>query len=75
LLIERKDVDSLVQFVNLVTEKGQFSFNANDAIQFAQLVVCLKDLKDKLDKQATTTQVTAPQPPQGAENGMVRRRS
>jgi hypothetical protein len=71
-VLNRTDIDNLVQYVNLVTTKAEFRLNSNEALHLSQLIIGLKDLKDKLEQVVGAQQ---PQPPQGAENGMVRRRS
>lgn len=73
MLLNKTDIDNLVNYVNLVTQRAEFRITAEEALRLAQLTVGLKDLKDKLEQIVAGTPAQSPNT--GAENGMVRRRS
>jgi hypothetical protein len=56
-----KDIDNLVTYVNLVTQKAEFRLSSEEALHLSQLIIGLKDLKDKLERVVNNPHLKEPQ--------------
>lgn len=50
--VKPEQIVQLTQFVNLVLQKGKFDLTGQEAIEFTQLVIAVKDIKDTLISQS-----------------------